>query len=123
MAPGDRPLDFQIPPAADRDADLALPAPTLDVFIYFPARASFGESLPLVRLDKEVQVEVVHALLDVVPVRSDQFLVVVDLRLQRSNYKKKKKKSQQNAAAGARQKGRGCGTFPKRWLMMVSGRA
>lgn len=93
MAPGDWPLDFQIPPAADRDADLALPAPTLDVFIYFPARASFGESLPLVRLDKEVQVEVVHALLDVVPVRPDQFLVVVDLRLQRSNYKKKKKVS------------------------------
>lgn len=90
MAPGDRPLDFQIPPAADRDADLALPAPTLDVFIYFPARASFGESLPLVRLDKEVQVEMVHALLDLVPVRSHQFLVVVDLRLQRSNYKKKK---------------------------------
>lgn len=81
MASRDRPLDFQVPPAEDRDADLLSPSPTL----FFCVWASFWETLPLVRLDKEVQVKVVHALLDVVPVGSNQFLVVVDLRLWCSN--------------------------------------
>lgn len=85
MAPGDRPLDFQIPPAADRDADLLSPSLTRGLLRYFRARASLWETSPLVRLDKEVQVEMVHAVLDVVPVRSHQLLVVVDLRLRRSN--------------------------------------
>lgn len=84
MAPGDRPLDFQIPPAADRDAGLL--SPSLGFYcVNFGARASLWETSPLVRLDKEVQVEMVHAVLDVVPVRSHQLLVVVDLRLRRSN--------------------------------------
>lgn len=88
MAPGDRPLDFQIPPAADREADSLSPSPTLDSSLYFGAPASVWETLPLVRFHKEVQVEVVHVVLDVVPVRSHQFLVVVDLRLRRSTKNK-----------------------------------
>lgn len=78
------------------------------------------ETLPLVRLYKQVQVKVVHALLDVVPVGSDQFLVVVDLRLWRPNETVNK-----TLTEGAGQIGnadRSC-TLPKRWLMMVSGRA
>lgn len=83
VAPRDGPLDIQIPPAAGRDAVLLLPSFTPDFFRYFRARESFWKTLPLVCLDKKVQVELVHALMDVVPVGCDQFLVVVDLRLRR----------------------------------------
>lgn len=75
MAPGHRPLDLQIPPAADRRR---FPLTFSDSASFICSRR---ETLPLVRLDKEVQVEMVHALVDVVPVRSHQILVVVDLRL------------------------------------------
>lgn len=77
MASRERPLDFQVPPAENRDSALLSPSLTLFFCVW--------ETLPLVRLDKEVQVKVVHALLDVVPVGSNQFLVVVDLQLWRSN--------------------------------------
>lgn len=89
MAPGDGPLDFQFPPSGDRDANLLFPPLTLDLvisFLFFLFCFVILEPLLLVGLDKEVQVEMVHAVLDVVPVGSDQILVVVDLRLQRSNY-------------------------------------
>lgn len=89
MAPGDGPLDFQVPPAAETQIYSDYFS---DLFSFFRFVSSLWETLPLVGLDKEVQVEMVHAVLDVVPVGSDQLLVVVDLRLQRSNLTKKKKK-------------------------------
>lgn len=84
MASRDRPLDFQVPPAEDRDAGLLSLSLTL-FCVCVCVLASFWETLPLVCLDKEVQVKVVHSIKDVVPVGSNQFLVVVDLRLCRSN--------------------------------------
>lgn len=78
IASRDRPLNLQIPPTVGRDVLSVKSYST----VTHPNTCDFYEfSLPFVGLDKELQVELVHVVEDVVAVRSNQVLVVVDLLL------------------------------------------
>lgn len=78
IASRDRPLNLLIPPTVGRDVLSVKSYST----VTHPNTCDFYEfSLPFVGLDKELQVELVHVVEDVVAVRSDQVLVVVDLLL------------------------------------------
>lgn len=91
VAPRDRPLDLQIVPTGNREAFLIFRNCDKEVCaekteedgrrVGLGLRAELCSDSPVVALDVELQVELVHVVEDVVAVRSHQVLVVMDLLL------------------------------------------
>lgn len=114
IASRDWPLNFQISATVNRDRGYSV---VFFHFVFF-VWASRQKTSPVIRLDKQMQVELVHVILDVLSVRCDQVVVVVDLFLHTNS--QNTVTYQTRDISHKKENANKICTFPKRWLMIMS---